>query len=87
MESIIRDVSALDEGQRRALEAVLGRELRANQRLVICIMERTSAERIGTAADRQAQTVEEWTRVYEGLGDEQIAGIDGIAKTRATFAR
>ena len=37
MESIYRDVTALDESHRRSLEALLGHPLRGNERLYIAV--------------------------------------------------
>jgi len=31
--------------------------------------------------------LEDWTRVYDGLSDEEIEQIDAIAKTRANLTR
>ena len=83
MESIIRDVTALDETHRRALEDVLGRELRANQRLVINVLELDAQ----AGAERPTQSLADWTSVYEGLSDDQIERIDATAKTRANLTR
>lgn len=85
MESIIRDVTALDETHRRALEDVLGRELHANQRLIINVLELEVPG--GAAGERPPQSLDEWTRVYEGLSDDQIEQIDEVAKTRAKLTR
>jgi type II secretory pathway component PulM len=38
MESIYRDVAALDETHRRSLEALLGHELQANQHVYIAVV-------------------------------------------------
>lgn len=84
MEFIIRDVTALDERHRRALEDVLGRELRANQRLVINVLE---LEGPSGANERAEQSLADWTRVYDGLSDDQIERLDEIVKTRAKLTR
>jgi hypothetical protein len=57
------DVAALDAPHRRALDEVVGCELAAHQRLVISVIE--VAPPAGSA--RPAQTLEDWTSVYEGL--------------------
>jgi hypothetical protein len=31
--------------------------------------------------------LEDWTQVYDGLSDEEIEGVDKIAKTRANLTR
>ena len=79
------DVTSLDEEHRRALEDLVGTELRRNQRLVISVTE-IDLTSSGTAV-RRAQSISDWTRVYEGLSDEQIAEIDREAKTRADLTR
>jgi hypothetical protein len=76
------DVSTLDAPHRRALEDVIGRELRANQQLLISVIELKTGD-----ATRPPQSLEDWTRVYDGLSDEQVDAIDQIAKTRAGLTR
>jgi hypothetical protein len=87
MESIIRDVTALDETHRRALEDVLGRELRSNQRLVINVLEIEVPAGKGAKDERPPQSLDDWTRVYEGLSDGEVNQIDEVAKTRAKLTR
>jgi hypothetical protein len=78
------DVATLEAPQRRALEKVLGRHLAANQQLVISIIDVSPPQ---AAAPRPAQSLEDWTRVYDGLNDEEIEGFDKIARTRANLTR
>ena len=78
------DVANLDAPHLRALEEVIGQDLAANQRLVISVIEVAMPQ---TAAPREAQTLEDWTHVYDGLSDEEIEDIDKIAKTRANLTR
>ncbi len=87
MESIIRDVTTLDESHRRALEDVLGRELRASQRLVIKVVELEVPGGTSAAEEPPPQSLDDWTRVYEGLSDDEIARIDQVAKTRSKLTR
>ena len=85
MENYLKiDVAALDAPHRRALEEVIGRELYANQQLVISVIEVAIPS---TSAQRPAQTLEDWTSVYDGLSDDEIESVDRIAKTRANFSR
>lgn len=84
MEPIIRDVTALDDTHRHALEEVIGRQLQANQRLVIQV---TEVEISPPNCERPPQSLADWTGVYAGLNEEQIASIDRIAKTRANLTR
>jgi hypothetical protein len=78
------DVATLDDPHRRALEEVLGRHLEANHRLNIRVTE------VGTPPSDRAQplqSLDDWTKVYEGLSDEEIESIDEIVKTRAKLTR
>jgi hypothetical protein len=79
------DVMTLDATHRRALEEVIGVQLQANQRLIIGVTEIDVSA--SEATPRRTQTVQDWTKVYEGLSDEQIEEIDRIAKTRADLTR
>lgn len=79
------DVAALDEPHRRALEEVIGRQLVANQRLIISITE-LDVSRSGDAT-RLPQTLADWTGVYNGLSEKEIEEIDEVAKSRANLTR
>ena len=78
------DVSTLDAPHRRALEEVIGQQLTANQRLIVSVIEVSMPP---SAAPKPAQTLEDWTSVYDGLSDETIEAVDKIAKTRANLTR
>jgi len=78
------DIGSLDASHRRALEEVIGRQLAANQRLIIHIAE----IEIPAEEPRQpAQSLDDWTSVYAGLSEQEIEAIDKIAKTRANLTR
>lgn len=78
------DVATLDAPHRRALEEVIGRQLGGNQRLVISVVDVVVP---ASAASRPAQTLDDWTNVYEGLSDAEIESVDQIARTRADLTR
>ena len=78
------NVAALDVPHRRALEEVLGRHLAANQRLIISVIEVLTPSSFDP---RPAQTLEDWTNVYEGLSDAEIEAVDKVAKARANLTR
>lgn len=78
------DVATLDQPHRRALEEVLGQQLAANQRLIISV---TEVELEPDDQARPAQSLNDWTKVYDGLSDSEIESIDKIAKTRADLTR
>ncbi|MBX3412100.1 MAG: hypothetical protein KF708_05225 [Pirellulales bacterium] len=87
MDSIIRDVAGMDETQRRAMENVLGRELQANQRLIIRVTQVDECAPADTDAVLQRQSIEDWKRVYEGLDAEQVEAIDRIVNRRVSLSR
>jgi hypothetical protein len=84
IECNVRDIEADD---RHALEHVVGQTLRENQRLIIQIAE-VDVEAAARGDDRrQPQTLADWTKVYDGLSDEQIEAVEKIIKTRANLTR
>jgi hypothetical protein len=78
------DVAALDVPHRRALEDLIGRPLTVGQLLVISVIDVAPPP---GAALRPAQALEDWTKVYDGLSDDDIEVVDRIAKTRADLTR
>ena len=62
------DVTALDAAHRQALEDVIGARLEQNQRLVIRVT--------APALPRTAQSLADWTAVYDSLTEEQAEAID-----------
>ncbi len=87
MENIVRNVRDIDAVDRNALEHVVGRQLHDNQRLIIQLSEIDASGASEPAETGHRQKLEDWTRIYEGLGDEEIEEIDKIVKTRANLTR
>jgi hypothetical protein len=91
METVIRNVGEIDSQDRQALEHLLGQTLRANQQLVIRIVnlqvqpdvaaETAKPNRNGGAA------LPEWCNVYAGFSDEEIAELEKTILTRADLSR
>ncbi len=86
MENIVRDVRDIDTGDRHALEHVVGKALRDNQRLIIQIVSIDLSETT-VAQDTGTGELPEWCNVYEGLSDSEVAEIEKIALTRADLTR
>ena len=78
------DVAKLDGPHRRALEEVIGRGLQSDQRLAISVVDSAFPR---TQDLRPAQTLEDWTSVFEGLSDQEIAEIDAISNARPNLTR
>ena len=87
MESIIRNVRDIEASDRHALEHVVGRSLRDDQRLTIQLTDIDEKTAIPVAPTVVAQTLPAWCRVYEGLSNEEIAEIERIALLPVTFGR
>ena len=77
------DVVSLDASHRRALEEVIGRELASNQRLTISVSDVAAP----SPAPKPAQSLKDWTGVYDGLSDEEVDEVDKVVKTRANLTR
>ncbi len=75
------DVATLDGTHRRAFEEVIGCKLASNQRLIISVIEADAGEA------RPAQTLDDWTSVYDGMSDREIDEVDQVVKTRANLTR
>lgn len=86
METITRQVGELQANERSAAELLLGHRLRGNERIILHVLDLDVAH--PTVQDsRPAQTIEDWTNVYDGLSDGEIDAIDSIAKSRANLTR
>jgi len=78
------DVATLDLPHRQALEEVIGKQLASHQRLVISVIELVPP---AVEDSRPAQSLDDWTKIYDGLSDEEVEEIDQVAKTRANLSR
>jgi hypothetical protein len=87
MENIVRNVRDIEADDRHALEHVVGQALRDNQRLIIQIAEVDLSREARPAGTHEPQTLEQWTKVYEGLSDDQVEAIDESIKERANLTR
>ena len=87
MERIERNVRDIDRSDRHVLEHVVGQALRDNQRLIIQIAEVDLARETPATDAQPPQTLADWTKVYEGLSDEQVEAVDKTIKTRANLTR
>ena len=87
------DISSLDAFHRRAIEDVLGKELSANQRLVIQVEDVSSSPK---QSSNQTETTEpssnqaeakfklpEYCNVYAGLTDAEIVDLEALILDRS----
>lgn len=84
METIIRHVRDLDASERSALEQLVGHSLHENQQLVIQVMTLSIPGRQPAAS---ATTLPDWCNVYQGLTEDEIAGVERVALERADLTR
>jgi hypothetical protein len=87
MEEVVRNVAEIDAADRQALEHLLGERLAEHQQVIVSIVNINLAESRETPAAKPAQTLDDWTRVYDGLSDEVIEDLDKVVKTRANLTR
>ncbi len=96
MAPIICDITSLDDAHRRALEDVVGRELKPDERLVIEVTQANAARVTETpvnaaqskeSAPKYNARLEPWTKFYEGLSEEEIDAIDRAINSRADLSR
>jgi hypothetical protein len=96
MAPIICDITSLDDAHRRALEDLLGRKLKPDERLVIEVTQATAAQvtettvKVGEGHEpalKYNARLEPWTKFYEGLSDEEIDAIDREINSRADLSR
>jgi len=88
MENIVRDVRDIDNTDRCALEHVVGKALRDNQRLVIQIVSLDLTEPPpAESSPAGAGKLPAWCNVYEGLTDAEIDELEKTVLTRADLTR
>jgi hypothetical protein len=87
MDSIVRNISEMNDGDRRALEHVVGRELHADQQLVIHIVNLDKHQQKSDDSALPVNGLPDWTDVYAGFSEKDIAEIEAIALQRADLTR
>jgi hypothetical protein len=87
MESIIRNVTEIDQADRQALEHVIGQDLRDHQQLVIRVVDADMSEPPPAQTPSAEDGIPEWWKVYEGLSDEDVDRLDGAIRQRADLTR
>ncbi len=89
METIIRHVRDIESDERRVLEHVIGRQLQANQQVIIQVVTLGSqgVEEAKEQGALEPGKLSEWCNVYEGLTDKQLAEVEEIVLQRADLTR
>ena len=88
MESIIRNVRDIETDERRALEHVIGKQLKENQQIIIQVVtlgSDTAEEE--AAAPSPSDELPSWCNVYEGLTDKGIDDLESVILQRANLTR
>jgi hypothetical protein len=81
MEIFSRSVDRLDPSQRQATEAVIGRPLQSNGRLVIQILDSDAAAEFGGNGAGSSR-LPDWCNVLTDLTPEESAALDGSLAAR-----
>ena len=87
MQSIVRNVRDISKDDLPVLEQVVGQTLRDDQRLIIQVDDVENGREGVATETRPTQTVGDWTSVYKGLNDAEVAALDTLIKTRANLTR
>lgn len=88
MDHVIRQVSELDAGDRRAFEHVLGYPLGDDQQILIGVQAAEPAlAKEGLLETRVEEAIPDWWKVYEGLTDAEIDELDATIRRRAHLTR
>lgn len=90
MQTVIRNVSDINDQDRQALEHVLGQQLSENQQLVIQVVKLQVAPIAPAESGGRRNSdviLPEWCNVYAGLSDDEIAELEKAILTRADLTR
>ncbi len=89
MEIITRHVRDIESDERRVLEHMIGRQLQANQKVIIQVVTlgRPPVEETKEEGAPQPGRLPEWCNVYEDLTEKQIAEVEEIVLQRGDLTR
>jgi hypothetical protein len=89
METITRHVRDIESDERRVLEHVIGRQLQANQKVIIQVVTLggAAAEEAKEEGAPQPGQLPEWCNVYEDLTEKQLAEVEEIVLQRGELTR
>ncbi len=87
MDSIIRNVTDIDQADRQALEHVIGQHLRENQQVVISVLNVDMSKPLPAQTHSTEDRIPEWWKVYDGLSDDEVDRLDGAIRQRANLTR
>jgi hypothetical protein len=90
MDTIVRSVKDITASDRQAIEHLLGAPLGEHQQVVIQIMparEEQKADGEYANGTGGAAVLPEWTRVYAGLSESEIAELEKSVLSRADLTR
>jgi hypothetical protein len=82
MESTVRNVRDIKSSERLVLEHVLGRQLKENQQVIIQVVD-VGMERSDQRDEAAPNQLPDWSKVYAGLTDDQIAEVEEVILRRA----
>lgn len=89
METLKKNVSELNDDERRSLENALKIELLMNQRIIINVIsiDGPTAENIKRACTPTNGGLPDWCDVYEGLSEEEIDDVESVSLERSDMTR
>ena len=87
MDSIIRNVTDIDQADRQALEHVIGQHLREDQQVVINVLNVDVSKPLPAQTHSAEDGIPEWWKVYDGLSDDEVDRLDEAIRQRADLTR
>lgn len=85
MGTIIRQVRELQDAERSTMEHLVGHALSENQQLIIHVITLDASSAVTPTFP--APTLPDWTRVYDGLSEQEIADVESLVLKRANLSR
>jgi len=86
MTTIPPPARAIEPGERRVLEHVIGPQPKDHQQVIIQVVTLGNQPAEEVAASGMGK-LPEWCNVYEGLSDEQIAAVEDVILQRSDLTR
>lgn len=86
METVVRDVDAMDNGERTAAERLVGHSLRDRQQLVIQVIDLADGLN-ESPSDADEDGLPEWCDIYAGLTDQEIETLERAISWRLDLTR
>jgi hypothetical protein len=87
MQTVVHNISDLNEDDRAVVERLVGKPVRSDQQLVIQVTSRCAMNATMSRDGSSANKLPEWCSVYAGLSDDQLAELEAAILARSRSER